>query len=242
MEINSSDEMESSSGYIRVDLPKSMIKVLKKYYQVMENEVEIAEDELITPRKEFMEHITLEMGNIINLEDFETYLAEDYDTDGYDSIILYTQDHNLRGKMKKLEFQYRTQRLEDVFRLFVDTTNSKEYISVLCIEKYEEELKIVKRKIKKCYPDIWDEFEKMHREFYDKYNETIHSNSTREPLVDYFMKNNEFEGSEGETPRESQSTGEKPPPMKPKNQEEKPNPIPEDSQKSQELEKAGKHQ
>ncbi|KAG5864045.1 hypothetical protein JTB14_008763 [Gonioctena quinquepunctata] len=53
-------------------------------------------------------------------------------------------------------------------------------------------------------------------------------------LVDYFLKNNEAgrEEEETQTPGKSQVL------VKPKNQEEKP----EDSQKSQELEKAGKHQ
>ncbi|KAG5868063.1 hypothetical protein JTB14_022698 [Gonioctena quinquepunctata] len=114
------------------------------------------------------------MGKIVNLNDFEVYFEDDYDTEEYDSKLFHTQ--------------YRIQKLEHIFRLFADTIQDDEYIPFLILENYEEEQKVGKRKLKKLYPEQWNKFEKMQKEYRNKYK--IESKSKRKTLLDYLIKNN----------------------------------------------------
>ncbi|KAG5881433.1 hypothetical protein JTB14_030555 [Gonioctena quinquepunctata] len=69
---------------------------------------------------------------------------------------------------------------------------------ILDLESYEEEQKVAKRKLKKLYPEQWMKFESMQKEFHKTYKTVKKNRPTKDTLVDYFMKNNEDQESEGE--------------------------------------------
>ncbi|KAG5878443.1 hypothetical protein JTB14_027494 [Gonioctena quinquepunctata] len=184
------------------------MRELRKFHASIKRKKEIAKEKLIPTSEEVMVHATREMEKIANVKDFEKDFGEDWCPDESETILFYSKDQNLRGKIRELELIYRTNRLKDVFHEYYERIQEDEYTCML-FGDYEDELEDSKSILKKKFSENCKKYGKLRKEFHKNYEQCTVNKSTKETLIDYFIEKNKDIAKKGaaQTPPKTQSTG-----------------------------------
>ncbi|KAG5861729.1 hypothetical protein JTB14_004336 [Gonioctena quinquepunctata] len=183
--------MEPQLDYKIIGLPNDLIGELKKFYVSLKDE-KTTKEELLNPvESKVMKYVTKGMEKIKNVEDFNKYIGEDYNTIEYDSILGKIENPKLRVKIKNIEHLYRAIRLENVFRMYWDSIQADTYIPNINIDEYDIELAEADTILKRMDPKLWKKFSIMGKKYCDEHTRYKVDKSTKENLIDYCIENND---------------------------------------------------